>query len=156
MNASGVNIGRLGGVRLGAGRGQVVGMDVVAGGDGLRRQADGLAVLDDSLAGRDHSQGNFVTERHGVAQDERRAATESKRRPGRQIGQGNGDVILFVEAKESRRYHVSLNKQRHKIEFVHVYQALVGQFQRGDDRQGQETEGHERIVQWTAQAARHC
>lgn len=62
---------------------------------------------------------------------------------------GEGPRRAIVRCGDDPRSSGSpfLHKDRCEIECLHVNQPLIRQLKRGDDLQGQETEGHQGIVQ---------
>ncbi len=53
-------------------------------------------------------------------------------------------LMLTSDFASSQR---SGHPKRHNLEAVDVYQALIGQFQAGNDLQGQEAHGHEGVME---------
>ncbi|EPX87155.1 hypothetical protein ruthe_00826 [Rubellimicrobium thermophilum DSM 16684] len=73
---------------------EIVGMDMIAGGDGLGRGTDDLTIADHPAADRDRREGDLVTARDGAGKSDTVFRQEAVRR---QVGQGDDDIVGRME-----------------------------------------------------------
>ncbi len=90
------------------GRGEIVGVHMLAGRDVLRRLSDRPTVLADRGAGADRGRGKLVSAGHEGFRDQRFVGG-SDRFAGLQIAQGNQHVVPRVHSQHvGNRYHISM------------------------------------------------